>query len=670
MIRVYRKKLCPTRDTEEIKKARMKILHRAIIGSDAPYNNQFVELTMVEYITLIIILECSLGNIVLFVEMVVKHGPFFVSLAYILVTITVTMPFHMLLMFLGSYSKQSFITMFSCAPLFEGLGYVVAWIRLTAELYSCSTAATALLVFYHCLTSQFKATFCNGVIKASRQGVICLPVHINHVRNYTCSSKSLIRHYSATQYYIKKNVLNYGLLKHSTLPIVNKPLLAFQFVTWLLIFILSLHGIKRLKSMTINLYFVITFVMLLSIFISLFHNHDMVHVNRAVLFGLRTNFFTSDFWSDIFLYTVRPTGFGYIIWLSTIKPKSIDTKFAIILASHIKIVIFSFIACTSSLICQELLYHLKLVNSKCLVITGFHILFSFIPDILDQTGIRRLTIPIWYSGLFYIGILAPLYNVICLSDSISQRFPVLNRYKFYVYSAICAGSFLFNVVILTSIGGFFVASFKRCSKPFVVSGLFLLFNTVLFFAYSSRRILDDYLFTFGVNPEKYWVTFWKTSPILAISVFIFVAYNHEYRSFICGGRGYIPILAYLYAVMTLAPVLLIGMYRCCVNRGKKDEKAIESNEKWSPFNPIDKENRKNFFPNREIRYRMTTLKCKHRCSRSFPAEYQKWCRIEHVKLDKLEVEWNAYVEKMGDVSMESTTMDERTVTKSVISSDS
>nr|XP_022902855.1 uncharacterized protein LOC111415402 [Onthophagus taurus] len=282
MMRVHRKKVYPTRESElpRILRVRMKGL-RAIIGTNDAYNLSF-ELTTLEYVMLIIMYECGMNSLITYLDLVVKHGPFYIGGAYIFIMVTLTMPIYMLLTFLGSYSKKSYIKLFTCAPIFEGLGYMVGSVKLMGELFNSSMAATALLTFYHCLAGQFKANFCEGLILKNGNDLRCLSKYPRFLYHIPCQKEADTRFLTTTQYYFIK------LLNHSydetTPPKLNNNLVVSSFLIWTLIFAMALGGIKRLKTLTTNLQFVCGFVVILTVLVAISHAHPRFEI-RARSFG-------------------------------------------------------------------------------------------------------------------------------------------------------------------------------------------------------------------------------------------------------------------------------------------------------------------------------------------------------------------------------------------------
>lgn len=138
-----------------------------------------------------------------------------------------------------------------------------------------------------------------------------------------------------------------------------------------------------------------------------------------------------------------------------------------------------------------------------------------VPDVLLRSNGPDTLVPLWYICLAYSAACPPIYTLIGIVDSLHQRYSFLGRYQVYIIMAICVVSVCSNIFLFRTYGLGLAGQWIRCVMPLWSSSLLLLVSLAIFFVYSSRAVVEDYLFMYGYSPEKFWITSWKTIPILA-----------------------------------------------------------------------------------------------------------------------------------------------------------
>lgn len=138
-----------------------------------------------------------------------------------------------------------------------------------------------------------------------------------------------------------------------------------------------------------------------------------------------------------------------------------------------------------------------------------------VPDVLLRSNGPDTLVPLWYICLAYSAACPPIYTLIGIVDSLHQRYSFLGRYQVYIIMAICVVSVCSNIFLFRTYGLGLAGQWIRCVMPLWSSSLLLLVSLAIFFVYSSRAVVEDYLFMYGYSPEKFWITSWKTIPISA-----------------------------------------------------------------------------------------------------------------------------------------------------------
>lgn len=149
-------------------------------------------------------------------------------------------------------------------------------------------------------------------------------------------------------------------------------------------------------------------------------------------------------------------------------------------------------------------------------ITGLDVIFAFIPYSLYTMHLGTILVILWYLSIFGLLFLEALCTIICIVDSISQKYIFLIKYRTLIILA--AGIIGFSMDLLQICVRSFeiMEDLKFYGNTFLHTSVLLLVSFALLFLYSSSRITDDYIFTYGYPPQSYWRFLWDTIPILVM----------------------------------------------------------------------------------------------------------------------------------------------------------
>lgn len=143
---------------------------------------------------------------------------------------------------------------------------------------------------------------------------------------------------------------------------------------------------------------------------------------------------------------------------------------------------------------------------------------AFIPEELLRAHFGGMAALLWYFIIFYFSLLSPIYSVIGVVNTIMERYTFLAKYRLVVYLVTCLSGAVLTIPLCLNINVEIIEVFRNFGLPLIRAVLLFLVIFALMFMYSTNRIIDDYSFTYGRPPEKYWIMFWKTSPLIALVI--------------------------------------------------------------------------------------------------------------------------------------------------------
>ncbi|GJQ74924.1 hypothetical protein Trydic_g9552 [Trypoxylus dichotomus] len=542
----------------------------------------------------------------------------------------------MLFIFMSSYSKKSYLAIWDCAPLLEGIGYSMATIRFTAECYNVLLAAATLRIISDITQGGLKKqlTICEFNVP-SDPSILCIPM-VEGIIGINCTHN--VTTLTSLQYYYSFAVR--GLTRDPSwqTPVVNTTLLSYVVLVWFIVFILSILGLKRLKAITVNLQIVFSVIMIVlgaAILTRIeFKNHRFKYASAAEV--------SVKFWVEIILHASETTVLGNLIWLGSMKPDCLDPKYAAIITTPIKLFMLFLIVCATTVSTQENMVLYSITNKECFNPTGSEILMILIPDILFRCEVWQIPTVLWYSSIFFFASLSTLYSIIGLVDSIIEKFKILRRYTLVVCLILCVVGFILSITLTLNISLSIIRGWRHCGLTILTASMSLLINLAVFFIYSTRKIIDDYIFSFGRQPEKYWVALWKAAPIFTIFAFIFALTFQSSHLVTNDSNSTVIAMSYFQCSTVLLPIFIIMMGRCCKNIKQRTlDYLTKSAPSWGPANPIDNIARKKFFPQRDIKWRNAVLRCKHKCAISNNLKYVEEIMFQNRRFAqaKREMEW-------------------------------
>lgn len=143
-------------------------------------------------------------------------------------------------------------------------------------------------------------------------------------------------------------------------------------------------------------------------------------------------------------------------------------------------------------------------------------MFAFVPDALLRIRFGGMATIIWLMCAIYFTIVPPIYSIIALVSSLTEKYMTLRRFRLMLYLIFCTIGMLCNMLMCMNINVGMTRSFRHYGFNLLNGISFFLLVFSLLFVYSTRRIIDDYNFTYGVSPQEFWIVCWKFAPITAL----------------------------------------------------------------------------------------------------------------------------------------------------------
>ncbi|KAI4463857.1 sodium:neurotransmitter symporter family [Holotrichia oblita] len=256
--------------------------------------------------------------------------------------------------------------------------------------------------------------------------------------------------------------------------------------------------------------------------------------------------------------------------------------------------------------------------------SGSEVLMVLIPDVLFRFDIWQIPAGLWYLSIFFFAMLATLYSIIGLVDSITEKFSSLKKYTVAVCFILCVLGFSLSIWLTLNVSFIIIRDWRHGGLTVLTAAMSLLINLAIFFIYSTRKVIEDYIFTYGKPPEKYWIALWKAAPIFTIFAFIFALSFQSSGELTKEHNIWVISLSYLQCSTVLLPVVTIMIGRCCKNIKQRTlDYLTKPAPSWGPTNLARKLARAKFFPQRDIKCRNLTLKCKHKCAVSNNVKYME-----------------------------------------------
>ncbi|GJQ74923.1 hypothetical protein Trydic_g9551 [Trypoxylus dichotomus] len=552
-------------------KRKHKAFFREIVGHANAAGSQDKYVTFKEYVVCSLILQYNVSSVMHIIEMGLKYGSGNIVLAYLLVQLCLGLPLVMLCCFLSSYVKKSFISFWECVPMLEGIGYSMIFVQLFVQMTYLLTTASSLLFFIDLTHYRKREIVTNCGLSGGNR--LCYTPGAN--TSYICTKKESEKTtnnivYTALQYHLRHNIMKYDQFNLNCCQI-NTKFVVIVISLWILIFLVSVLGLTRIKKPVVN--GMITISVLLTVVCAYSAAFFQIKTDSSLSDGSEYReesvFLQFDFWVDMIVQLGEGNSMSSTLWLGSLKRHDYAPQGVLIAVICLKALAAIGLFCFTNRVIFNMMNIYGFEALHCMHITGYDLLMAFIPEALLRIHIGGVGALFWYFCIFLLSILPPILITMEITSSLVERY----------------------------------------------------------------RIVDDYNFTYGKPPARYWIIFWKYSPLIGLITLVFTIYKMRTIE-TQEDEQYLVILSYAEAIFCGLPIILTGIIKCCTHAKHKPLATLmRPADTWGPHNPAKRGARKYFYPQRDIKYRNTTLKCVHTCIVN-SGIYHEETRTNQVKLNR------------------------------------
>ncbi|XP_022903556.1 sodium- and chloride-dependent glycine transporter 1-like [Onthophagus taurus] len=569
-----------------------------------------VQMSAIQFITASTMYQINIYYLIIFIDILLASGGVNVFFSFLPLHIFLSIPLLVLFIFMSSYSKKGFLCMWECVPMFSGLGYSLLLCRLTFALFQVFFTFVPCLLLIDLMTSPtFSYNFRNCPGDTNN---VCFPMYPLFPINRTCNTPVLERSfnesiYMASQYYYRIHILGYH--RHDSVPQIKLLHVFVSFFIWAFVCVISMFGVKRVVKVTMSIQLVLNAIAVFSVSYGMMLGSDtpipQVHEYNRIK--------NMDFWVEIFVVTTDIIVITDMIYMGTLKPKSLTSSQAGILIGFGKGFFLIVVMFFTNRCAHLILGHYRFLDTRCLIAFGHDVMFSFVPDVLYRVRFGLVLTILWYLGIIVSNINVLVLTIIGMVSAITEKFKTLRRFRLLVFCGICGAGFLGSIYFCTNLGMNTIYIYRTYGDLYFTTAFMIVINLALMFVYSINRIMEDYTFTYGNPPKKFYVTSWQTFPLLAIFVFLFVVSYGQEPSQVYMTQGTL-LWSYIHTAIMLIPIFVQILTKCFKHLKYRTLKTVtKPGSSWGPGDALLRHARKYFYPQRDIRYRNTQLVCQHRC---------------------------------------------------------
>lgn len=569
------------------------------------------QIKMTEVIRILVLNQLNLQYLRNMVELTYNYGVLTVIIALFLGMFILTMPLFLLYFFIGIYSRNGYIKVWNCTPLLKGLGITMGIIAIFNEYYSSIMLSLSLLCLAYIFHRKIPWIDCSYY-----SPLFCIDQNTSPNPNLTniCmlpEQAFIIEHF---------NFGNYNTFEPNYKLIV---LFTFQ---WFIVWIISYNGFQRILKISIYYIWCIVIFLIPKLIVSIMYSRNTW--KRQIVFSGYSKIFSKNFFLRLTDMWTAQIGPSFIIFAGAIAPdfQSSKTITAYVFLGKVSITslfLFWYIICF-----ENTLYFYR--NFPCLpkFTTGFEIQ-TFCLEYLYSLPLGRFWAMMWLLHISFFSILSISYTVTALLESIMEVLPKKLSKRGYVNGIICGLAAVINLgftipqgIILELIIGLTSVKFAA-----LISGLISLM--AIDFIYSLNTVIQDMYFYYGRRPSNYWITSWVISSIILLYSVILNMFSNHFK--VIQKKWPFPFASYTPSILfflLLSPIVTYASYLYLKYLNNTSTKLLKAKEEWGPQGAVMKTRRKVFRPDRDVRYKHTILKCKHKCLiNSTQYEEEKWKQI-------------------------------------------
>ncbi|GJQ65104.1 hypothetical protein Trydic_g7251 [Trypoxylus dichotomus] len=574
------------------------------------YIDSKCDLKWKEFMTIIFCLQVTLPYLMRHIAMVTTWGAIPVLVVQTIITSCVGMPIYMILMFLGNFSRKSYIKFWECVPAMKGVAYAIVLTTTQHELINVTIAGMALNYLWSILSGS---TYPWKDCQFSRSVSDC---YDKPVENYTVPCCKLgtenctddlwsagVFKYASYDYLISNQLrLDHNPSRNigKGMPVIFTVYAAF---IWLLVFLSLMIGIKKYHRIFTSLTITVGAIFFGPMLAIVVYNGD-----QEMFPGLSMNysvFFNYTFLMAVAKHSLHREMAGDIVTYSSLAAPGLSTGANTICIYALKMLCLLMVTMWISMAASLVSNYYRIADSSCLDTGGFTLLFAIIPDALTWRYMPRLSNLIYFTMLFSWSFFGTVYNFTSFQMALMEEYPRLITYKGLVSGSICIIAASFNILIMQ--GNILTVTAALFGDAYTHAKITVIFCTVIgMFYYTLNRIENDYQFTYGQKLNVFWIHGLKMAMLLLtiISIFFYVTKFTE---------GSIALSDMLVLGTSILPIVLGALIIFIRYKSGLKKTFANPDPRWGPMGFTNRISRSKFDPKRALRYKISSASCNHPC---------------------------------------------------------
>nr|XP_022917893.1 sodium-dependent nutrient amino acid transporter 1-like [Onthophagus taurus] len=591
-------------------------------------NNRGFKLSWMQVLCFTFLLQVPLTAIVRHISMVQQFGALMVLLTYIVIGFSVCVPVYMLYMFMGVFTKRSYIRFWDCVPIFKGVAYSLAFISMYLEVHNVLFTSIAVQYLIWMFNDRLPWDDCD-FLHASEE---CVPLKFSEKHSYTkecchpqrdnCSYTEQLKttfKYSAYEYY-NAHVLYLDGVGKPISSSRNWNLIIILTVLWLIVCVMLILGLKRIaRFMTIiNLCMISALIPVALLMFVISPQFTVIEEFNCNFWDTVTSY---QFWLYTGINIIHRELPADVIAYGSISRIGISLTVDAAIMFMIKLFFFALFTVWMCIGVQYQLAYYNIKFSNCIVTDGDVLFFALFPDIISHLPVPQIWLIIYYLLIAVWGLSTAIYVYMAFVDALQQEFRTLEKWRFFISVIICTAAAIYTAFDIRP--DMMIHIKMNILEIIPQTKIFMLcVSFVGLYFYSITTFRHDYHFYNGTILGGYWTVGLKVSMLV---VFIsnglnwFNQLNEEVGNYSLVHSSILVVLGVIITAMRYAL--------------KINNTLISPTPKWGPPSRNQKLARIKFDPSHDLHYRSVVQKCPHSCllySNALKKEVKHWVSKKNI----------------------------------------
>ncbi|XP_037954738.1 sodium-dependent nutrient amino acid transporter 1 [Teleopsis dalmanni] len=468
----------------------------------------------VEFLMSCISMSVGLGNIWRFPFTAYENGGGAFLIPYIVVLFVIGKPMYYLEMILGQFTSKGSVKIWSMCPMFLGVGYGQAFATICIITYYSSLIALTLYYMVMSCQTDLPWAYCR-----EEWGEGCVDSKPNSDQIKPNSSVSLR---SSSELYFLKEVVHEKLDITDGLGIPDWKLTISLFVSWVVIFLVIMRGVKSTGKVA---YFLALFpyVVLVTLLI---RGVTLEGAVDGIIFFLKPEWaelLNPKVWKEAVVqcFFSLAVGLGPIVMFSSYNRFDHSIYRDAMIVTSLDTVTSLLAGITIFSILGNLAHNLNKSSIKEVVQSGTGLAFISYPDAIAKfESVPQLFAVLFFFMLFTLGVGSIVALQSTIVTIICDQFKSIKYWKVALITSICG--FLLGLVYVTPGGQWILNLVDFYGGTYVVFVLAILEMVGIAWIYGLQNLCDDIEFMTNRKVTVYWRICWAfLTPVLMAFIFIY-----------------------------------------------------------------------------------------------------------------------------------------------------